>query len=141
MEDHKFYGITPELLSNDFIAGLIVGEGTFFWTTNKNSLKKIPAFALKFHIRDFDLLINVKYSLKLEEKIHEYTHKNRHYAFLIVRSFYGLRRIIEDIYPHLSGHKKIQFIEWFKKFGDENARSQDRSIYNVFKLKFPELYK
>ena len=138
--EHDFYGVTPELLTKEFITGLIVGEGTFYWTSDRSTAKKIPVFALRFHIRDFDLLLNVKYSLGLKERVYEYNHGGRHYAFLIVRSFEGLRRLIEDIYPLLSGYKKIQFIEWFQKFNHENMRPQDRAVYNIFKLRFPSLY-
>ncbi len=68
--EHEFYGVKPEILSKDFIAGLIVGEGTFYWT--KNGSHKIPVFALRMHIRDFDLILNFKYSLGVKEKVYEY---------------------------------------------------------------------
>ena len=136
LEEHKLYGIKPETLSKDFIAGLIVGEGTFYWT--KNGSKKTPAFALRMHIRDFDLIVNIKYSLGIKEKVYEYYHNDRHYAFLIVRNFESIRTIINDIYPRLSGYKKLQFIEWFKGFKDENAEERYQVIYNIFKSKFPE---
>ena len=29
LNEHEFYGVKPEVSSKDFIAGLIVGEGTF----------------------------------------------------------------------------------------------------------------
>lgn len=138
--EHSFYGVNPELLSKDFIACLIVGEGTFYWTTDSVSSNKIPAFALRFHIRDFDLLINVKYFLGLKERVYEYNHGGRHYAFLIVRSIEGLKKIIEDIYPLLSGYKKIQFVEWFKRFGAVERKPRDVALYNIFRSRFPELY-
>lgn len=141
IREHEIYGVKPELFSMDFVAGLIVGEGTFYWTRDsKNSNRNIPSFALRMHIRDFDLLINVKYSLGIRDKVHEYTHNNRHYALLIVRSFESLRKIIESIYPRLTGYKKSQFHIWFKKFGDETKEVNNRAIYSIFKNKFPELY-
>jgi len=138
MTEHKFYGIKPEFLTNDFIAGFIVGEGTFYWTKYGN--KKIPVFALRVHIRDFDLLINIKYSLGLREKVYEYVNNGRHAAFLIVRSFESLKKIIETIYPHLTGHKKIQFVQWFHGFGQKDLDERYKTIYRIFKQKFPELY-
>lgn len=139
--EHDFYGIKPELFSYDFIAGLIVGEGTFYWTKDKIRGESVPVFALRLHIRDFDLIVNVKYSLGLKkEKVYEYTHNGRHYGFLIVRNFDGLKRIIEIIYPRLAGHKRVQFVEWFKKFKDENMKNSCKAIYNIFRQKFPELY-
>lgn len=136
--EHDFYGVKPELLSYDFIAGLIVGEGTFYWT--KYGKHKIPVFALRFHIRDFDLLVNVKYSLGITENIYEYTHNRRHSAFLIIRNFHGLIKIIESIYPKLTGHKKIQFINWFSMFKDNELEPRYQTIYHIFREKFPELY-
>ncbi len=136
--EHKFYGVEPEILSKDFIAGLIVGEGTFYWT--KNGSHKIPVFALRMHIRDFDLILNFKYSLGVKEKVYEYNHNRRHYAFLILRSFESLKKLIEDIYPRLSGYKKQQFISWFNQFKDPELEARYSTIYNIFKYKFPELY-
>ena len=140
LDEHKFYGVKPELLSLDFIAGLIVGEGTFYWDKHKSNKYIIPVFALRFHIRDFDLLINVKYSLGLSERVYEYTHGGRHYAFLIVRSFDGLKRIIENIYPRLTGYKKEQFSKWFHRFNDKDIKKINGSLYEIFRSKFPELY-
>ena len=136
--EHKFYGVEPEILSKDFIAGLIVGEGTFYWT--KNDSYKIPVFALRMHIRDFDLILNFKYSLGVKEKVYEYNHNKRHYAFLILRSFESLKKLIEDIYPRLAGYKKHQFQECFMGFKDTSLAPRYTAIYNIFKNKFPELY-
>ena len=137
IKEHHDYGIKPELLSLDFIAGLIVGEGTFYWTTVKKTNKKIPVFALRMHIRDFELLTNVKYSLGVQEKVYEYQHGGRHYSFLILRSYASIRKIIKDIYPRLTGYKKLQFLKWFKGFKDSD---RFESIYYIFKSIFPELY-
>src|SRR3989338_7328460 len=139
LTEHSFYGIRPELLSKDFIAGLVVGEGTFYWTKSVDN-KKIPVFALRMHVRDFDLLINVKYSLDLKEKVYEYTHNSRHYAFLIIRNFESMKKVIEEMYPRLTGYKKIQFVEWFNCFEDKHLDERYKTIYRIFKFKFPELY-
>ena len=98
------------------------------------------AFAVKMQIRDFDLLVNVKKSLNLNERVYEYYHNKRHYAFLIVRSFDGLSKIIENIYPSLSGYKKIKFIEWFGRFSGQSVVSRQSPIYYRFRRIFPELY-
>lgn len=139
-EQQRFFGINPEKLSNEFIAGLIVGEGSFYWTYSKTSRINVACFALKMQIRDFDLLVNVGYSLGLDDKIYEYNHNSRHYAFLIVRDFEGLRKIISDIYPFLSGYKKIQFVEWFHGFEKDRTKEWYGTIYNIFKNRFPELH-
>src|SRR3989344_2576056 len=131
---YKHYGVERQDLSYDFIAGLITGEGTFYWTKNKGT-KKTPAFALRMHIRDFDLLVNVRYSLGLKERVYEYIHNGRHYAFLFARSFDSLRKVIDNIYPKLGGYKRLQFIEWFQKFNDETLEARYITIYNIYKVK------
>ncbi len=140
--EHSYYGVPPAILSNEFIAGLIVGEGSFFWTTNKRKDKRIriPVFSIGFHIRDFDLVVNIKYSLGLKDRVYEYYHNNRHYVRFLVRDFEGLRKIIINIYPYLAGYKKLQFIEWFKELGKEDVPERYQSLYHIFKNKFPELY-
>jgi len=86
-------GVEKMELSLDFIAGLIVGEGTFYWTKIAYGYKR-PVFALRMHVRDFDLVANVRDSLGVtREKVYEYTHNNRHYAFLIVRDIDDIKDI------------------------------------------------
>jgi len=130
--------VKRETLSLDFIAGLVVGEGTFYWT--KTHLGRIPVFALRFHVRDRELLTAVKDSLGLKEKIYEYTHNHRHYVFLIVRNIGSLKNIIIPlIYPRLAGYKKQQFQEWFKGFYDPECRDGFRFFPNALRRRFPEL--
>ena len=134
-------GVEKMELSLDFIAVLIVGEGTCYWTKIAYGYKR-PVFALRMHVRDFDLVANVRDSLGVtREKVYEYTHNNRHYAFLIVRDIDDIKDIIiPSLWPRLTGYKKEQFKEWFHIFGSADAHPQFRFIYDVFKTKFPELY-
>lgn len=128
----------PDMLNLDFIAGLIVGEGTFYWT--KAPQGKIPAFALRMHIRDKELVVAVRDSLGLKERIYEYTHNNRHYVFLLVRNIGSLKNVVIPlIYPRLAGYKKQQFIEWFDKFYDSDVAEGYKFFPNALRRQFPEL--
>ena len=126
-------------LSLDFIAGLIVGEGTFYWT--KAPQGKIPVFALRMHVRDKELVTMVRDSLGLKtEKIYEYTHNNRHYAFLIVRNIGSLKNIVIPlIYPRLAGYKRVQFLEWFKGFYSSDISNGFSFFPNALRRQFSEL--
>lgn len=126
-------------LSLEFIAGLVVGEGTFYWTKNKNGLKT-PAFALRMHVRDLELVTDVRDSLKLSSRVYEYTHDNRHYVYLLVRNPWELKAIIRALYPRLYGYKKEQFVYWFHRFGDEDVSPNYRFLFSIFKKEFPDLY-
>lgn len=102
-------GLEPPSL--DFIAGLIVGEGCF--TTIKQGSQEVHAFQLKMHADErplFELIIN---KLDLKEKIHEYTHQERHYVLLLIRSKEVLiKKIVPAFDGRLYGIKKIQFEKW-----------------------------
>ena len=62
----------PQKLSPDYIRGLIDGEGCFTFFTNLKLGIKMPAFVLRMHARDKELIESVKYSLGLRNKIYEY---------------------------------------------------------------------
>jgi hypothetical protein len=128
--DHK--------LSHDFIAGLIVGEGTFYWT--KSGSGRVPAFAIRLHVRDKELITAVRDSLGLRERIYEYTHNNRHYVMLIVRNIGSLKNvIIPIIYPRLAGYKRLQFLRWFREFFSPDIAPAFAFFPNALRHRFPEL--
>ena len=133
--------MTEQTINFDFIAGLIVGEGSFYWTKRGDSGRKIPAFSLRMHVRDKELVTAVRDNLAPTEKIYEYKHNGRHYVMLIVRNPGDIKnKIIPILYPRLCGYKKKQFIEWFHGFRDEDTAESHRFIFNIFKKQFPELY-
>ena len=115
------------MLSLDFIAGLIVGEGSFMWI--KQNGREIPVFQLKMHVRDKELVEMVRHGLGLNEAIYDYDHQNRHYVLLLVRK---RKTIIEKIIPlldgRLFGYKKIQFEEWKRKFAKEQKEWLNKYI-------------
>ncbi|MFH2136536.1 MAG: LAGLIDADG family homing endonuclease [Patescibacteria group bacterium] len=96
------------MLSLDFIAGLIAGEGSFMWIKQNN--QEVPVFQLKMHASDKELVEMVRDGLNLNETIHIYNHQNRHYVLLLVRK---RKTINEKIIPLLDGRlfgmKKNQF--------------------------------
>lgn len=103
------------LPSLDFIAGLFSAIGSFLWVKQKNS--EIPVFQLKMAKNEEGLLNLVKQKLGLKEIVHNYIHKNRSYALLLIRS----RRTIENVLiplvdGRLFGQKAIQFELWKKKY-------------------------
>lgn len=134
-------------LTNDFIIGLIVGEGTFTFTTTGNKIfeeaKKIPAFQLRMHARDKALVAAVRDALKLKDnKIYEYTHNKRHYAMLIVRNIGDIKNIIIPFfYKNLKGYKKDQFNQWLEDFNKPDVADCYKFIYRLYKNGYYEEFK
>jgi len=117
-------------LTNDYIRGLIEGEGNFTFSRNKKSdgtSVKIPSFQLKMHIRDRALIKGVRDHLGLNNKIYTYHHpgkdgyKRDPYVLLIVRDFGSLKNIIIPFfYDGLAGSKAVQFNEWLEKISHDS---------------------
>ncbi len=120
------------ILTNEYIRGLIDGEGCFTFHTRdavRNGVgvkEKMPAFALAMHVRDKDLIEAVRDHLGLKSTV--YVHKqsvadgsNRGLrAALMVRNFGDLKNIIIPFfYGKLKGYKAKQFIEWLEDIGTD----------------------
>ena len=135
------------VLTNEYIRGLIEGEGCFtFCTISRFSKKldkkirlKIPAFLLSMHCRDKELITAVKNHLKLKNTIYEYKkpplissnkeYKRGNQVMLIVREIGSLKNIIVPFcYKKLKGYKRKQFEEWIEKIGN------DQAVPEVYKL-------
>jgi len=131
-------------ISNEYIRGLVDGEGcfTFYTNTDTDGIKrKIPAFAISMHERDKSLLESVKHSLGLRNKVYIFKSsvgdgmKRGKKAVLVVRGLGSLKNtIIPLFYKRLVGHKGIQFIGWLEKIG------QDPLVPESYKLLY-RLYK
>jgi len=120
-------------LSYEYIRGLIEGEGSFTFSTRTRRLPngkierfKIPAFAIGMHERDEALLLRVRDTLGLPNKVYNYQQSNKdginrgRKAFLIVREIGSLKNIIIPFfYNRLVGHKAIQFNEWLEKIRND----------------------
>lgn len=117
-------------LTYEYIRGLIEGEGTFTFTTTtnlkNNQRMKVPAFQLRMHIRDKELIEAVRDYLKLKNKVYIYHYPGKDgshrgpQAMLIVREMGRLRNIIIPLfYNKLAGHKAIQFNDWLENIGND----------------------
>ena len=103
------------LPSFDFIAGLLTSTGSFLWVKQKNS--EVPVFQLKMQSSDHMLLELIKAKLEIKENIHEYTHQNRAYSLLLIRSRRTIETKLMPIFDgRLFGQKQIQFDLWKKKY-------------------------
>ena len=138
------------VLSDEYIRGLVEGEGTFTFSTTSTRLKdgtikkiKVPAFALKMHERDEDLIRSVRNTLGLTNRVYNYyspsTRKPNHgrQAMLIVREFPQIKNtIIPFFYNKLHGNKGKQFKEWLEKMGDEGTSEKTKFLYRLYKSGF-----
>lgn len=136
-------------ISYEYVRGLVEGEGSFTFSTSTyikdTKLKtKVPAFVLKMHIRDKELIENVRNVLGLRNKIYEYHYpgkdgyKRGPQAILIVREFGQLKNIvIPFFYKRLRGNKAKQFQEWLEKIGSDPGVSKHfKFIYKIYKAGF-----
>lgn len=131
-------------LSFDYIRGLVEAEGTFTFSTSYKYRRKVPAFALKMHIRDKALLEKVRDTLGLKNKIYEYSYQRKDgsirspEAMLIVREIGRLKNIIVPLfYKKLKGYKGKQFEEWMEKIGRDPAIPENyKFIYTIYKAGF-----
>ncbi len=140
-------------ISNEYIRGLVEGEGSFtFHTSRKNSdgaRYKLPAFVISMNIRDKTLLEAVRNKLGLKNKIYYRipqiniknpktgnTYLSGRQAILAVRDFRQLKDIIIPFfYKKLKGYKGTQFAEWLEKIGNEHGVSDRfKSLYRLYKF-------
>ena len=103
------------LPSYDFIAGLLTSTGSFLWVKQKNS--DVPVFQLKMQAEDYALLELVKAKLGIKETVHQYSHQNRSYSLLLIRSRRTIETVLIPIFDgRLFGQKQIQFDLWKKRY-------------------------
>ncbi len=103
------------LPSYDFIAGLLTSTGSFLWVKQKNS--EVPVFQLKMQANEYELLELIKQRLGIKEVVHEYTHQNRTYSLLMIRSRRTIETVLIPIFDgRLFGQKQVQFDLWKKKY-------------------------
>lgn len=103
-------------ISDDYIRGLIEGEGCFGNMRNPRG-EQIPAFMLKMHVRDKEMIEAIRDYLKLPDRVYEYLHQGRHFALLQVRDIGSLKNVIIPLFRgKLLGHKGTQMEAWLKKY-------------------------
>jgi len=134
-------------LSNEYIRGLIEGEGcfTFYygWKRPNGRKYKVPGFVIGMNERDLELLKLVKDSLGLRNKIyfrgtHHITKSGKdtgRVVVLAVREFDQLKDIIIPLfYKKLRGYKGVQFFDWLEKIGsDPDISDRYKSLYRLYK--------
>ncbi|MEK7553539.1 MAG: LAGLIDADG family homing endonuclease [Patescibacteria group bacterium] len=139
-------------ISNEYIRGLIEGEGSFTFHTNRKKINrtryKLPAFVISMNIRDKTLLEATRDKLGLKSKINYRVPQaniqnvktgaiyiSGRQAILTVRDFKQLKDIIIPFfYKKLKGYKGKQFIEWLEKIGsDPDISDRYKSLYRLYK--------
>lgn len=116
-------------ITHDYIRGLVQSAGRFTFTTSAKlgnlKSRKIPAFQLRMHADNQELLEAVKRSLGLKNRIYTYRYNKdganrKPIALLIVREFGSLKNIIIPLfYDQLTGDKGEEFNEWLKRMGSD----------------------
>ncbi len=133
--------------SNEYIRGLVAGEGCFSFCTvgKKNDMNKpkIPAFILSMSAQDRELVNLVKESLSIKNKVYEYrprirkdNYNRQGMVMLIVRDFGQLKNIIVPFfYKKLVGNKGKQFEEWIENIGsDPDVPKRYRFIHKLYRI-------
>ncbi len=137
-------------LSNEYIRGLIDGEGCFTFHTRRSAKKgiktkgRVPAFALSMHWRDTELVEAVRDSMGLKNRVYRFKsyqrdgHMRGDKVVLVVREFGQLKNIIIPFfYKKLHGYKARQFINWLEKIGtDPTVGENYRLLYRLYKCGF-----
>ncbi len=136
-----------ELLSEEYIRGLVEGEGcfTFDTRTRRGEKQKIPTFVIAMHERDEELLRLMRTSMRLSKINSNSIYINGPYLYdgatnrgklakLIVRDYGSLVEIVVPFfYGKLRGHKGIQFQEWIEKIGNSDVPYPYRRIFDLHK--------
>lgn len=140
-------------LSFDYIAGLVEGEGSFSFCTVQRWKQtvdgrvvriRVPAFQIKMHERDQDLIRLMRKSLGLNDTVYNYPppsinkfskpYKVGGSLMLIVRNTASLKNvIIPCLYFRLHGYKKVQFFEWLEKMGHEEISNDSQYLHRFYK--------
>lgn len=127
--------------------GLVDGEGTLTFSTRNKKLingtivkERVPAFAIKMHERDEELLKSVRDTLGLKNRVYNYKAQLKNgrlrgrQAMLIVREFPQIKNIIIPFfYKKLHGNKSKQFINWLENMGDNDMGEKTKFLHRLYK--------
>ncbi len=141
----KIRGTLVTNISHDYIRGLVQGSGTFTFTTSAKlgslRLRRIPAFQLRLHADNQELLEAITNKLGLKNKIYIYRYnkdgaKRKPNALLIVRELPSLKNVIIPLfYDYLSGDKGKEFNEWLERMGkDPVVPKSYKFLYKLHKI-------
>ncbi|MDO8466789.1 MAG: LAGLIDADG family homing endonuclease [bacterium] len=133
-----------EIISDEYLRGLVEGEGCFTFCNipviGKTGKKfALPAFTIQMHERDKSLIELLKLRLGLKNKIYVYkvralSEKNKIYrrgpmAKLIVRDVASLKnKVVPFFYKKLHGNKGKQMIEWLEEIGNRDDIPENYKI-------------
>lgn len=111
-----------ERISEDYIRGLIEGEGHFGVDRKRNG-ERIPSFLITMHPRDKELLEAIRDYLGINNPVYVYDYQSRGYAtgkyraMLIIRDLSTLKnKIVPFFNKKLLGYKGTQFKWWLDYF-------------------------
>ena len=134
------------ILTNDYIRGLVEGEGCFSFCnvplkTGQSEKSRLPTFVLTMNERDKNLIEAVRSHFSLKNKVYELGpykkdgHNRDAIARLMVRDVGALKNIIVPFfYNKLYGHKGTQFNEWIEAIGsDINVPESYKIIWKLHK--------
>jgi len=130
-------------MSYEYIRGLVEGEGCF--TFCSAGVLMIPTFIIQMHERDTQLLVKMKNTLKLHNKVKVYKNRTRRdnynrapMARFMVRDIGQLKNIIVPLfYKKLHGYKGVQFEMWMERIGsDPRVPNRHKFIYKIYKAGF-----
>jgi len=77
----------------------------------------VPAFMLKMHVRDKELIEGIRDYLEVSDRVYEYRHGGRHFALFQIRDIGTLKnKIVPIFHGKLLGHKGTQLEAWLKKY-------------------------
>ena len=105
------------MLSKDFIAGLVCGEGGFSkWQIIQHGrVYRVHRFTITLHEVDLPLLLELKESLNYGTVRRKSSPKdNPVYTEYMITRFADLVKFVEEISPFLVGNKKKQCDDWYK---------------------------
>ena len=134
-------------ISYDYIRGLVQAAGTFTFTTSAKlgSLKsrKIPAFQIRMHADNQELLKAIVKHLELKNRIYVYRYNKdganrKPITLLIIREFSSLKNtIIPLFYEQFTGDKETEFKEWLRRIGsDPRVPKSYKLLYRLHKNGF-----
>mgnify|MGYP001566292041 CR=1 FL=1 len=105
-----------QFITDDYIRGLIEGEG-YFGVDRRRNGNELPTFVLKMHVRDKELIEGIRDYLQLKNPVYEYLNQGRHFAMFVVRDIPTLKNKIVPLFRgKLLGHKGTQFHWWLRYF-------------------------
>jgi len=134
------------MMSDDWIAGLIAGEGSFTVAftpkaDRKCNIQAVPTFQLAMSIEWKEVIENIQKRIGVGRiRIEKRSQKNPKYndmVVLVVQSYNDAKRLIEFLDDKYLGAKEHDFVIWKKiiKIFDEKKHTTPEGIYEMYQLR------